>query len=881
MIRISVLFLLLAPLAFGGAAPDQVLVIYNADWTEDLDGTAPGPDSLEVARYYVEQHTDPKTGRKPHLLGLSCKHGGKKHLNHMRLPEDSQDNRLGVKLRDGSARPKTGLRTTKRVLVLNGGHVKTLDAASLVIEVSADGDSRKGQVVWADGKATPGIDFTGRLSPAGHTYGFSSLRAFPKGFTAHITAKTKAGKPFIDLVAPYHVPSDIAADTEGADGVRDDGNYLEDIEQPIKAFLEALANRRPDGALLRDHIVYIVACYGLPKQVEATYGVARGVRGNAGGGDDGSALEQRLALAYFDVSPLHQPTEFPPPSSSPQGGIFASRLRATLGGMNPYRHPKTHQKRTGKGFASHRLYPSYEYDAERIPHYTSALRRQLGPRALYGVTRIDARHPDLAKAQVDGALYGNRHLTPDLGWFWHGTYSSAPQAAEELKYFEFFPKPPQPPKPYQAGRVLFFFGNFGYSTPCAGKTPAPYERGFYPGSVSYAVRSYLGWQLTRRVSQLYDRNSRYPERMLDAGATVCALSAHGAHDTSATWPDDQVFFHHLLRGYDLAECFLMSNIYLDWLQSHVGDPLYRPALQDTEPDRTPPRVAAATDIRIEAGAAAGRAFARVRPILAVTPDNPEMVVMTVSCWREPEDRTTASTPRFSRRPRAVLVGLEPETVYHYDVALADPYGNAFSSAKAFGDLTFTTGPARPGKVIAELDYDPKAGKPRVLGVAAKSKAPNARPFLAERGELRVEFTPTKGYFKLLTDDLNEFVIDSNGLVAGGRIAAVCPAPGKTPPKLWRAGQRYALVARWRRDPVVRQLSLVAKNGQEFLLGSNNRLCWLPVQVGTRLRALNSNCVVHRLVITDDVHPGPLDPLYPPHFDLAGFEAADQEPGAKP
>jgi len=30
-----------------------VLVLYNADWTEDLPGTEPGQDSREVAEYYV------------------------------------------------------------------------------------------------------------------------------------------------------------------------------------------------------------------------------------------------------------------------------------------------------------------------------------------------------------------------------------------------------------------------------------------------------------------------------------------------------------------------------------------------------------------------------------------------------------------------------------------------------------------------------------------------------------------------------------------------------------------------------------------------------------------------------------------------------------
>ena len=89
--RTILLICALAAIALGDAAPDQVLVLYNADWTEDLDGSEPGQDSLEVARYYVEQHTDPKTGKKPYLLGLSCKHGKEKHLNQFRLPEGKFD----------------------------------------------------------------------------------------------------------------------------------------------------------------------------------------------------------------------------------------------------------------------------------------------------------------------------------------------------------------------------------------------------------------------------------------------------------------------------------------------------------------------------------------------------------------------------------------------------------------------------------------------------------------------------------------------------------------------------------------------------------------------------------------------------------------------
>jgi len=85
----------------GRASPDQVLVLYNADWQKDVDGSEPGQDSKEVAEYYVKMHTDPVTGKKPYLLGLKCVHGKKhlthkKHLNHWVIREKSQDNKDGI-----------------------------------------------------------------------------------------------------------------------------------------------------------------------------------------------------------------------------------------------------------------------------------------------------------------------------------------------------------------------------------------------------------------------------------------------------------------------------------------------------------------------------------------------------------------------------------------------------------------------------------------------------------------------------------------------------------------------------------------------------------------------------------------------------------------
>jgi len=863
--------------------PDQVLVLYNADWTEDLDGTEPGQDSLEVARYYVEQHTDPKTGKRPYLLGLSCKGPEAKRLNEMRLAEGSHDNALGLRFVRTKAAVKELPWSATQIVSFRTEEFQQLDRASLVIKASTTGKEEDAQVIYADGAAKQGFDLQESTGAGLVGYGFPKPTAFPDGFTAWVTAKAKDGKELRNYSAQFCHREQLEFDPTGSDGVRDDANYLDDIENPAKAFLEDPKNRLPDGTLLKDHILYFVVCYGLPKQVESLYGVRRGIP-NASWVDlgEGSALEERLAVMYFDVS-SRQRVLLIPARHDPVPHLFlASGLRPALLGMNPYGHPASHIPRepvrgVRKGLPNPPLYASYEYGARRIPHFTPEFRREWGTRFLYFGARIDARHPEIAKAQVDGALYGSRYLTPEYGWFWAGTYGAARQGADELRYFEFRDQPPAEPQPFEAGRCLFYFGDFGYSTEYAdnpAKPPVPFTRGFYPGSAAWAVRSMLGWQFRRQVSQLYDGNSRYSERMIDAGATVSALSAHGAHDTSGTWPDEQVFYHHLLRGYELGECFLMSTVYLDWLLSFVGDPLYKPDLRLTAPDTAPPRVAAASDIAIEVQPADGRYWARLRPKLAVTPENPEMTDIAVSAWRAPEAKQTASDGRFSRRPVAVLPDLDPDATYHYDLVLTDPCGNVFSSAKAFGDLTFKTGPPPPAK-RAVFELREPVELQTAIPVNPGGPDPAKRGLLLDRGELHIEFTATGQGIEVLSDEGQEFRLTRDGFAVGGAVAAFCAPPGEKPAPTFADGRRYKLIARWRRDPVVRQVVLVARDGREFLLGSNNRLPWLPYRLHGPLRVLGYRCTIHSLAIYDDTRPQPLDPLYPSRFDLPGFEAAEK------
>ena len=91
--------------AAGAADPDQVLVLYNSDYGIDQYDSDLGQDSKEVAEHYVRRHTDPRTGKRPYILGLHCIHG-KDHLNTFRVPESSKDNYFGLEYTGDETVPK-------------------------------------------------------------------------------------------------------------------------------------------------------------------------------------------------------------------------------------------------------------------------------------------------------------------------------------------------------------------------------------------------------------------------------------------------------------------------------------------------------------------------------------------------------------------------------------------------------------------------------------------------------------------------------------------------------------------------------------------------------------------------------------------------------
>ena len=263
------------------ADPDQVLVLYNADWEKDVDGSSPGQDSKEVAEYYVDRHTDPVSGKKPYLLGLSCVHN-RKHLNQWVIKEKSQDNRNGVLFRGKGLAPgkKEWARDSRHVEIVVKGKQGRMDwdsarmwCSSLiakekkeVIPIVSGIPLRKGRK-WA----YPEIE-----NGKGRCFRLNAREIFPGTVWIYFEVKDKQGHKVRNLRLKYYDRDDFVFSMAGPDRISDEKNFQEDVAIPVKQFLEDRKNCLPDGTFLKDHILYIVLCHGLPFSCEGVFGIERG-----------------------------------------------------------------------------------------------------------------------------------------------------------------------------------------------------------------------------------------------------------------------------------------------------------------------------------------------------------------------------------------------------------------------------------------------------------------------------------------------------------------------------------------------------------------------------------------------------------------------------
>ncbi|MBW2647515.1 MAG: hypothetical protein JRE23_15325, partial [Deltaproteobacteria bacterium] len=843
------------------ASPDQVLVLYNADWLKDVDGSESGQDSKEVAEYYVRMHTDPITGGKPYLLGLKCVHR-EKHLNQWVIREKSQDNKNGIVFAGKGRGPELGewARDSRRVeIVIDSGKV-LIDWDSVEIWCRSDQNGEKKLVLpMVSGiprKKGRKFVYPDIEEDKGRCYRFDAHELFKGTVWVIFKAKNRSGKLVRNLKLKYYDRDDFRFSLRGQDGIVDEKHFQEDVAIPVKHFLEDRANALPDGTLLKDHILYIVVCHGLPFSCEGLLGIERGVDSSPGNHGDLGSLEQRLQTLFYDwVHKIVPPVISMYMSGGPDSNKGVRNYRITNAmrycqvgrRWNPYMHPDAYSFLTRKKETRFINIPPFPEVRKKIPPYLFA----------YGVSRIDGKGPREARRLIDYSLYASKFLRPEMDSFIRERLKKENKVKikdlpERLKKAERENKWGSDEQECLGFRVISSRKRQGIlqGIPFLGRPPenAVYGigeskdkgnrnySGFYPGGMDFTVHSSNGWNMGRS-SPIW--------RQVDRGVTMsaCGGPAYGGgpHITNATFWDNRILLRYLFRGRDLGECFLLSTYYINWSTSLLGDPLLHPDLLETVLDDTPPRVAGKESIKIKLAEsskpkaqsekgnshtikpAMGKYSGTMTIPVISTMLNPEAARLSVFYSKEGEDIEQVSHwPIYSTQPYVILRNLEPDATYVYRPVLTDPYGNSADLTKDFGRLSFRT-----GSINDEKTSPPRA--PRVAKKRSKGWEIDLLRLtkLSEHGTIEVEFIAGENGLmpSIVSENLNLKI--SQG--SNGQIGVFMQIGG--PSQKWhlksplQKGEKAALIFRWRRFPLTRELLLQAKDGTEFTLAADVRTPW--------------------------------------------------------
>jgi len=654
--------------------PSHVLVLYNADWRSRHPLIEAGQDSLAVAEHYVRMRTDPASGEKPYILGLSCGAAGMDSpLNSDHLQETSSDNSCGVVYQPpGAALPESAcaMRDSRLVEVALPGTDTPWDLSTLRVWLEQTTGEELSEVVLVDrGQSL----YPGQVQV--QKQGDWQVRAHGRVFLAgRFTAKAQcqdAQGALHEWSAAYHDFEHVFFSATGPDGVQDDQNSLDCVEGPVKAFLEDPAHARPDGTLLKDHILYFVVAYGLPRTVQAPLGIACGINDKLR--DHGSFIDlgQRLQIMYYDVDSLHreqvQPMRFTP-LRSPAEPLFSDTFfRTPLArplwgpGINPFVHP--------------RLYQRDKHKAEVGPPRFTPNQRAFDPhRHLYFSMRIDGVNAMEAMELVDRAVYASSFAGPTMGVLpgvdlledpertGEITSGSQAEAFWDLGYRHLL----QHPRGWVVLELFRLAPGKGFFN--SGSV-------FLPGGIATHVQSSQGWNM---------RNSRFHE-YLQQGVTVTAGAARvggGApHIHNRSFWDEGILYPFLRQGYPVGEILLMNQIHMAWLTSFVGDPLYRLP-------KDPPRPTALPELDWEANVTVksirnpemGNGYL-VMADLESTPEAPRVAQMRMYRQGRGEQEGEAYVyERFSSRPFVFIPKSQGRAGGEWVMELMDPFGNRSSLA---------------------------------------------------------------------------------------------------------------------------------------------------------------------------------------------------------
>lgn len=845
------------------ASPDQVLVLYNADWEIDADNTSPGQDSKEVADYYVRMHTDPDTGKKPYMLGLKCHHG-QKHLNHWLIKEDSQDNKNGVVFigRGQAPGPKEWPRDSRQVEIVLNPDAAGIDWDSVKIWCQSDTSEEK-SLISPLVSGVPKKEGKKHIYPEiaeseGRCYRFDAHQYFKGTVFVSLKAKDRSGKLVRDFTVTYYDRDDFKFSKFGPDGIVDEKNLQEDVIIPLKAFLEAPGNALADGTLLKDHILYMVIVHGLPFSCEAVFGIERGVTAYAGNHGDLASLEQRLQTLYYDWGGKIVPpviTMYMAKGPDSDKGVrnyrITNALRHPLFGRstNPYMHPDTYSF----------LGKTKEVRFIDLPPFAEV--RKNAPSYLFGyaASRLDGQGADVAKRQIDYSLYTSKYLRPEMdklvrdGLNKRGRKigSLAPKlktaqrmemwGAEESDVLGFRVLS------RKKGQGVPFLGRPLEDSDTPNINPDNKQEtqyvGFYPGGMERTVFSGNGWNL-RKTASIW--------RQVDQGVSISACggpaSYGGPHITNATFWDNRILLRYLFRGRDLGECFLLSTGYVNWATSLLGDPLLHADLSRTMIDDIPPKVEK-DDIKIDLTPAMDKFAGTLEVPVVHTKRGPEVATLEVFYSKADDQNPQVSRwPIYSAHPRVIVRDLEPGTTYSYRPILVDPYGNRTDLTEIAGPLYFKTGTLHRQKPFSKTASE--GAKGFEIDLAGQHQ-------LAVKGTIRVEFIAgERGLLpNISAKDLRLKVYKWRKEKMTVDLSVGAPEQAWKLKSPMREGERAYLELRWRRIPLTRELLLIAKDGTEFTLLADVRTPWQEPVLGPRLLISEHDRVkILAASVSDDAHP---------------------------
>lgn len=377
------------------------------------------------------------------------------------------------------------------------------------------------------------------------------------------------------------------------------------------------------------------------------------------------------------------------------------------------------------------------------------------------VSRLDGLDADAAKDLVEGALYGERHLSPQPGFysgygyvdtrfkqytdlelqqgypFGYNTYTRADAA---MAMGKFFVQASGYPLKWENGANDLEIGEpgalFHDATPAQLAPQAMFYGGWYnygryldvwtwmPGSCAIDLNSnsLQGIRIPYQVAFL----SQAFQRGLTCGTGCIAEPYLNGH------PQPEKFLYFMLNGYPFAEAAMLSNPVLSWVNLAVGDPLYTPTKVGRQPilDTTPPPQ---PSLKVLAPSDTERT---IQSRIDNTAREPEIVTVRLEYGATPsygslvDFGTTHRTTHLTK-----LTGLTADRLWHSKLTLKDPVGNTTTTpdfvfyTKAFAPALAGTNPKAqsatvPQPALVDLTAGHQNGFWNLTGIQVLLSAPH-------------------------------------------------------------------------------------------------------------------------------------------------------------